>query len=203
MFIMFWKYKALVEKESGCQIVTHSSDIRWEFCSANFSNFCVTHGITCQLTTPYTPQQNVVVEQRNCTTTKIAQSMLEHRNIPKTFWAEAFYTTIYLLSKSPTQVVKKMAPEEAWSLRKSKMSHLNVFGFTAHVWILLAKHTKLDYKTQELMTRAIMITTKFINSLMQTLIVSYSVLMLYLMKNVGTLSTLFSCFEPQGSTSEG
>lgn len=151
VFSMFQKFKASIEKESGCQIVTLRSKNGREFCSFDFSNYCATHGIKCQLTTPYTPQQNGVVEWQNHTITEMAWSMLEHRHVPKKFWAKAVYTAVYLLNRSPTQAIKKMTPEEAWFGHDPKISHLKVFGSTAHVWILDAKHTKLDSKGQKLM----------------------------------------------------
>lgn len=95
---MFQTFKALVKKESSCQIVTLRSDNGGEFCSTEFTNFCASHGIKHQLTTPYTPQQNGVVDRRNRTITEMAQSMLEHRNVPKHFWAEAVFTAVYLLN---------------------------------------------------------------------------------------------------------
>ncbi|XP_059068247.1 uncharacterized protein LOC131858815 [Cryptomeria japonica] len=66
----------------------------------------------------------------------MARSMIEHRNVPKKYWAEAVYTAVYLLNRSPTHVVKKMTPEEAWSGRKPKVGHLKVFGSTAHAYMI-------------------------------------------------------------------
>lgn len=147
VFTMFQTLKALVEKESSCQIVTLWSDNGGEFCSIEFTNFCASHGIKHQFTTPYTPQQNGVVERRNRTVTEMARSMLEHRNVPKHFCAEAVFTAVYLLNRSPTKAVKKMTPEEAWFGRKPKINHLKVFGSTAYVWIPDATRTKLDPKS--------------------------------------------------------
>lgn len=70
--------------------------------------------------------------------------MLEHRNVPKKFWAEAVYIVVYLLNRSPTQIVKKSL-EEACSSRKPKITHLKVF--VAYVWISYAKCSKLDSKS--------------------------------------------------------
>lgn len=114
VFGIFQQYKALVEKKSGSPIVTLRSDNGGEFCSFEFSTSCVAHGIKRQLTTPYTPHQNGVVECRNHTITEMAHSMLEHRHVPKKYWVEAIYTVVYLLNRSPTHAVKKMTLEEAW-----------------------------------------------------------------------------------------
>lgn len=72
--------------------------------------------------------------------------MLEHRNVPKKFWAEVVYIAVYLLNWSPTQAVKKMTLEEAWFGRKPKISHLKVFGSIAYVWILDCKEIKTGFK---------------------------------------------------------
>ena len=47
--------------------------------------------------------------------------------------------------------VKQKTPEEAWSRRKPKVSHLKVFGSTAYTWIPGHKRTKLDPKSKKLM----------------------------------------------------
>lgn len=151
VFGIFQQFKALVEKESSFPIVTLRSNNGGEFCSNGFSSFCVAHGIKHQLITPYTPQQNGVVERHNLTIIEMARSMLEHRNVPRKYQVEAFYTIVYLMNRFPTHAVKKMTPEEAQFGRMPKVSHLKVFGFTAHVWIPDAKCAKLDSKSQKLM----------------------------------------------------
>eukprot|EP00253_Pinus_taeda_P025809 PITA_25809 len=102
-------------------------------------------------TTPYTPQQNSVVERRNRTIVEMACSMLQHKNVPNKFWVEGVFIVVYLLNRSPTQAVKGKTPEEVWSGCKPKISHLKVFGSIAYVWILAAKRSKLDSKSQKLM----------------------------------------------------
>eukprot|EP00253_Pinus_taeda_P006371 PITA_06371 len=47
--------------------------------------------------------------------------------------------------------VKGKTPEEVWSGRKPKISHLKVFGSIAYVWIPTAKRSKLDSRSQKLM----------------------------------------------------
>lgn len=89
----------------------------------------------------------------NCTITEMAQCMLENKSIPKKFWVGAVYKTIYLLNRSLTQAEEEKTPKEAWSRRKPKVSHLNIFGSTTYVWIPDAKRTKLDSKSQKLMLK--------------------------------------------------
>lgn len=56
------------------------------------------------------------------------------------------YLTVLLL-----RLFKGKTPEEVWSSRKPKISHLKVFGSVAYVWIPDAKRSKLDSKSQKLM----------------------------------------------------
>eukprot|EP00253_Pinus_taeda_P014834 PITA_14834 len=150
-FSIFQKFKTLVEKESSCNIMTLRTDNGGEFCSSAFSNFCDTHGIKRQFTTPHTPQQHNVVERRNRTVVEMACSMLQHKSVPNKFWAEAVFIAVYLLNRSPTQAVKGKTPEEVWFGRKPKSSHLKVFSSIAYVWIPAPKRSKLDSKSQKLM----------------------------------------------------
>jgi hypothetical protein len=76
--------------------------------------------------------------------------MLQNRCVPNKFWAEAVFTAIYLLNKSPTMAMKQKTPKEAWSERKPKVSHLKVFGSTAYIWIPNEKRTKLDPKRKKM-----------------------------------------------------
>ena len=61
-FENFKKFKALVEKQSGCSIKTLRSDRGGEFNFNEFNIFCEENGIHRELTTPYTPEQNGVAE---------------------------------------------------------------------------------------------------------------------------------------------
>eukprot|EP00253_Pinus_taeda_P002198 PITA_02198 len=126
VFSIFQKFKSSVEKESGCSIITLRTDNGREFCSSSFSNFCDTHGIKRQLTTPYTPQQNSVVERRNHMVVEMARSILQHRNAPNKFWAEE----VFMLSIFLTDHLLRLLREDS---RKA------------------AKCSKLDSKSQKLM----------------------------------------------------
>jgi hypothetical protein len=59
---------------------------------------------------------------------EMAKSMLHEKGLPKVFWAEAVYTTIYLMNRCPTKAVWDKTLFEAWSGRKPSIKHLKVFG---------------------------------------------------------------------------
>ena len=64
LFNMFLAYKALIEKQSGHQIIKLRSDNRGEYVNNKFTTFCIEQGIQQQRTIPYTPQQNGVAGRK-------------------------------------------------------------------------------------------------------------------------------------------
>ena len=65
-----------------------------EFTSNEFNEFCKINGISRQLTTSYTPQQNGVAERKNRTIMNMVRCMLCDKQVPKVFWPEAAKWTI-------------------------------------------------------------------------------------------------------------
>ncbi|GKD29574.1 retrovirus-related pol polyprotein from transposon TNT 1-94 [Tanacetum coccineum] len=85
------------------------------------------NGIHRELTSPYTPEQNGIAEQKNRTVMEMARSMLKEKRLPDNLWAEAVSTAVYLLNLSPTKAVLNRTPFEAWRGVKPS-AHLKVFG---------------------------------------------------------------------------
>ena len=80
-------------------------------------------------TIPRTPQQNGVAERMNRTLNERARSMRLHAGLPKTFWTDAVSTTAYLINQGPSVPMEFRLPEEVWSGKEVKFSHLKVFTF--------------------------------------------------------------------------
>ncbi|GAU47763.1 hypothetical protein TSUD_193000 [Trifolium subterraneum] len=141
---VFKRFKALVEKESGCLVQCLRTDRGGEFTSNTFNEFCSSQGIKRQLTTAYTPEQNGVSERKNKTLLNMVRSMISARGVPKKFWPEAVNWATYVMNRYPTFVVKDMTPEEAWSGSKPYVHHFRVFGCLAHTHVPEAHRKKLD-----------------------------------------------------------
>lgn len=62
-FAAFKKFRALVEDGPDQRVKTFRTDRGGEFMSTEFNNYCEEMGITRHYTTPYTPQQNGMVER--------------------------------------------------------------------------------------------------------------------------------------------
>ena len=77
-------WKAMVEKEQDSKVKTIRFDRGGEFVNKDFTHWCTWEGIQRQLTTPYTPSQNGVVERKNRTIVKMTQTMLAHASLSMT-----------------------------------------------------------------------------------------------------------------------
>ena len=148
VFSVFKKFKSLVEKQSGCFIKTLRSDRGKEYTSKEFHKFCEDERMERQLTVRYTPQQKGVSKRKNQTIVEMAKSMLHEKGLPKSFWAEAVYTTVYLSNRCPTKAVWNKTPFEAWSGRRPSVNHLKVFGSICYAQVLRVKLTKLDESSE-------------------------------------------------------
>ena len=143
-------WKVMVEKEKDTKVKMIRSDRGGEFVSHEFTRWCTSEGIQRQLTTPYTPSQNGVVERKNRTIMEMARSMLAHASLSRSYWAEACNTAVYIQNRSPTHALTDSTPFEAYFTRKPDVSHFRVFGCPAFVHVPAARRDKLDFKSERL-----------------------------------------------------
>nr|GFC35930.1 zinc finger, CCHC-type [Tanacetum cinerariifolium] len=97
-----------------------------------------------QLTSPYSPQQNRVVERRNRTVLSTTRSMMKAMKLPLTFWAKAVRHAIYIINRVPTRALIDKTPYEALYNRKPNLENLRIFGCTAYAKITIPHLKKLD-----------------------------------------------------------
>jgi transposase InsO family protein len=94
-FDKFKNYKSFIEKHAGKHIRILRTDNGGEFESLQFEDFCKSAGIKRQLTMPYNPQQNGVVETKNMTICEAAKVMMFDQDLPNSLWAEATSTIVH------------------------------------------------------------------------------------------------------------
>ncbi|RVW77417.1 Retrovirus-related Pol polyprotein from transposon TNT 1-94 [Vitis vinifera] len=92
--------------------------------------------------------KNGVAERMNRTLNEHARSMRLHARLPKTFWANAVSTAAYLINRGPSVPMEFKLPEEVWSGKEVKFSHLKVFGCVSYVHIDSDARSKLDAKSK-------------------------------------------------------
>jgi transposase InsO family protein len=144
VFSEFKEFKALIENLSERKIKILRSDNGGEYTSKEFVNFCKDVGIKRELTTPYNPQQNGVAEKKNITIMEAVKNMIHDQDLLICLWAEAAKTTIYVQNRLSHSALELKTPEEMFSGKKSKVSHLKIFGGPVFVHIPKEKRTKLD-----------------------------------------------------------
>ena len=120
VFGHFKHFKAIVEKETGEQVMTLRFDGGGEYFSKDFSDFLSKNGIRRQFSCRYTPQQNGVAERKNRHIAKVAQALMAEQNLPHHFWAEAVNTGVYIMNRTPTAAVHGVTPEEKYSGQETR-----------------------------------------------------------------------------------
>ncbi|KAD7117108.1 hypothetical protein E3N88_04376 [Mikania micrantha] len=149
-FENFKEFKLMVENEVGTRLKMLRTDRGGEFTSNEFSQYCKDNGIARQLTAPYSPQQNGLVERRNRTIMSTTRSMLKASNMPQNFWGEAVRHAIYVLNRVPTKALTNCTPYEALKGRKPILDHLRIFGCIAYAKVALPHLKKLDDRSTQM-----------------------------------------------------
>jgi hypothetical protein len=144
VFGKFKEFKTLIENLSERKSKILRSDNGGEYTSKEFVNFCKDVGIKRELTTPYNPQQNGVAKRKNRTIIEVVKTMIHDQDLPMNLWAEAARTTVYVQNRLFHSALGFKTPEEMFSRKRPKVSHLKIFGYPVFVHIPKEKRTKLD-----------------------------------------------------------
>jgi transposase InsO family protein len=87
------------ENEFELRIKKIRSDNGTEFKNSQIEGFLEDEGIKHEFSSPYTPQQNGIVERKNRTLLDMARTMLDEYKTPDRFWAEAINTACYSINR--------------------------------------------------------------------------------------------------------
>jgi transposase InsO family protein len=149
VFQYFFNFKAMVGKKNGVSIKCLRSDGGGEYFSNESSEYLKEHGIQKKYSCSYSSQQNGVAERKNRHIAEIGRAMLNEKNLPNYFWAEAITIAVYIMNLTPIVVVHGMTPEEKFTSKKPDVLHLRVFGCISYVHVLDEKRSKLDPKVEK------------------------------------------------------
>ncbi|KAF2352827.1 Ribonuclease H-like domain [Trinorchestia longiramus] len=90
----------------------------------------------------------------NRTILEAVRAMLSDSKLPKTFWAEAVSTAVYVKNRSPTSGHKNMTPYQALNGHKPNVQHFRTFGCMAHAHVALHRCSCSIFKLWVLFNRA-------------------------------------------------
>lgn len=144
-------YKAWAENVTGQRLTAVRTDNGGEFINNATDHFLRQHGITRQVTTPYTSSQNGVAERFNRTIMDTVRSMLHHANLADSFWPLAVQAATYVKNRCPTSALQHMTPHQAWYGHRPDLHSLRVFGCIAHLHI----HEQSSERINKLSARSI------------------------------------------------
>ena len=102
--------------EFGLRIKKIRSNNRTEFKNSQIEGFLEDDGIKHEFSSPYTPQQNSVVDSKNRTLLDMARTMLDEYKTPDRFWAEAINTACYSINRLYLHRIIKKTPYELLTL---------------------------------------------------------------------------------------
>jgi hypothetical protein len=134
------------QNEFGLRIKKIRNDNGTEFKNSQIEGFLEDEGIKHEFSSPYTPQQNGVVERKNRTLLDMARTMLDEYKTPGRFWAEAINTACYSINWLYLHRILKKTLYELLTGKKPNVSYFLVFG--SKCFILGDIHKEDDQEIQ-------------------------------------------------------
>ena len=149
VFSKFLLFKAFVETQFSTKIKTSRSDGGGEYTSTEFKSFLSQHGIIHQLSCPYTPQQNGLVERKHRHLIETTITLLSQASMSTSFWSYALLTATFLINLLPTFVLNFVSPWSKLYSASPDISQLKVFGCACYPHLRPYSSHKLDHRTKE------------------------------------------------------
>ncbi|RVW87716.1 Retrovirus-related Pol polyprotein from transposon TNT 1-94 [Vitis vinifera] len=131
---------------STCLNISHKikavqSDWGGEYRS--FTQYLTSNGIIHRISCPYTHEQNGLAERKHRHIVEHGIALLAQASLPFKYWDEAFRTSVYLINRLPTPVLKNKSPLEVLFHQKPSYSQLKVFGCMCYPNLRPFNHHKL------------------------------------------------------------
>jgi transposase InsO family protein len=133
----------------GLRIKKIRSDNGTEFKNSQIEGFLEEEGIKHEFSSPYTPQQNGVVERKNRTLLDMARTMLDEYKTSDRFWAEAINTVCYSINRLYLHRILKKTSYELLTGKKPNLSYFRVFGSKCFILVKRGRKSKFAPKVVE------------------------------------------------------
>jgi transposase InsO family protein len=116
------------QNEFGLRIKKIRSDNGTEFKNSQIEGFLEEEGIKHEFSSPYTPQQNGVVERKNRTLLDMERTMHDEYKTPDRFWTEAINIACYSINRLYFHRILKKTSYELLTGKNPNVSYFRVFG---------------------------------------------------------------------------
>src|SRR5688572_9257292 len=120
-----------------------------EFKNSQIEGFLEEEGIKHEFSSPYTPQQNGVVERKNRTLLDMARTMLDEYKTSDRFWAEVVNTACYAINRLYLHRILKKTSYELLTGKKPNISYFRVFSSKCFIHVKRGIKSKFAPKTVE------------------------------------------------------
>jgi hypothetical protein len=137
------------QNEFGLRIKKIRSNNGTEFKNSQIESFLEDEGIKHEFSSPYTPQQNGVVERKNRTLLDMARTMLDEYKTSDRFWAEAINTACYAINRLYLHRILKKTSYELLTGKKPNVSYFRVFGIKCFILVKRGRKSKFAPKAIE------------------------------------------------------
>nr|KAJ0198106.1 hypothetical protein LSAT_V11C700355990 [Lactuca sativa] len=117
-----------------------------EYLNHEIDTFCEENGIKHERTSPYTPQQNGLVEIKN--RTNMVNCMLNQIGQPNNLWGEALLTACHVHNRI-TSCVIPTSPYELWKGIKPNLDYFKAWGYVAYYRTSDPKRAKLGARANK------------------------------------------------------
>jgi transposase InsO family protein len=143
------KFIRRVQNEFELKVKNIRSDNVSEFRITQVEEFLDEEGIKHELSSPYTPQQNGIIERKNRTLIEAARTMLDEYKTPDSFWAEAINTTCHAANRLYLHKYLNKTPYEIITSKKPSVHYIRVFGCKCFILNKKPKASKFASKLDE------------------------------------------------------
>jgi transposase InsO family protein len=137
------------QNEFGLRSKKIRSDNGTKFKNSQIEGFLEEEGIKHEFSSPYTPQQNGVVERKNRTLLDMAWTMLDEYKILDRFWAEAINTASYSINRLYLHRILKKTSYELLTGKKPNVSYFRDFGSKCFILVKRGRKSKFAPKAVE------------------------------------------------------
>ncbi|KAK9087507.1 hypothetical protein Syun_029901 [Stephania yunnanensis] len=125
-------------------VQTIMTDNGTEFCNKDCHALFSGLGIVHQRSTPYTPQQNGVVERKHRHLLQVTRALIFQSNLSTKFWGDAVLTPTYIINRLLSQLLKWKSPYCLLFGRIPNYSSLKTFGCLCFATNVSPSKSKLD-----------------------------------------------------------